>query len=258
MAGVVVCNPPGSKVGNSTMSWLFAYAHSLRVGAEFQCGPWVGEKVFNLPAYSRPDGKPRPHRSSMDLGANETDVEIRCYAQNQAAMIYTRKQAREWLKPIHNEADLLKYFHLGPHQLVAAHVRRGDYVGYGYPLISLSSYERAIKDHKLNAHLTGLFGYDFEKYMIVSDLCPQLANGWIAGIGDIQFIVDFTILRTSAVLLRANSSFSWVAALLNTHRVFSPVVKGLEGGREHDVEFVEGNHSALSDLACGSDMHLPE
>src|ERR1700685_2449015 len=251
---IVFCNPPGSKLGNATMSFLWSYAHAKRTGAEFLCNEWVGEKVFSLPPYGRYKGPQLPQRSEMDFRPDEVNVELRGYGQNEAATrLYTKEEAREWLKPKHDESDLLKYFRLGPHQRVAAHVRRVDYVGYNYQLISLSSYERAIKEHNLNGHLKGVHGYDFEKFLLVSDLCPQIANGWIKDIGDIPFIVDFTILRTADVLLRANSSFSWVAGLLNTHRVFSPIITpDMEGGKEHDCQFVEGNWPRLSNLAgCG-------
>ena len=260
MNGVVWCRPAGSKFGNATMSWLHAYAHAQRVGAEFVCDPWIGEKVFNLPAYGRPTKacEAFPERSELNLRDDETNVRITAYAQSElATRLYTKEQAQEWLKPKHDASDLLKYFHLGPHQRVAAHIRRGDYIGYGYPMVSLSSYDHAITKHRLNSHLKGHTGYDFEKFLLVSDLCPQIANGWINDIGDIQFIVDFTILRTSSVLLRANSSFSWVAGLLGTGRVFSPVITpDMVGGREHDCEFVEGNWPRLSCLAGCGDMRL--
>ena len=70
------------------------------------------------------------------------------------------------------------------------------------------------------------------------------------------FLPDFYRMLYATVLFRGNSSFSWLAALLSTGAIFSPVVKGLKGGMEHDVAYVPGNWPALSDLACGSDMHV--
>lgn len=256
MNGVVFCNPPGSKLGNATMSWLFAYAHAQRVGAEFQCGPWVGEKVFNLPPYTRPHeflSGPKiqyPQRSEMDLKPEETNVEIRGYGQNEKAMIYTKAQAMEWLKPKREESEILKYFRFTPHQRVAAHLRRVDYIGYGYPLVSLASYDRAIKEHKLNAHLKE----NFEQFLLISELNPQIEIGIPP---DISFLTDFTILKTSSVLLRANSSFSWLAGLLSKGRVFSPVITpDMKGGVDHDCDFVEGNHCRLSNLDGCGDLHV--
>lgn len=249
MSGIVACNPPGSKFGNATMSWLHAYAHAQRVGAEFQCAPWIGEKVFNLPAYQRPQGDALPVRSERDLRPDETNVEIHGYAQNAEAMIYTKAQAQAWLKPKYEDMEVLKYFHASPWQRVAAHLRRGDYIGYGYPMVSLSSYDRAIYQHKLNDHLKE----DFERFCLVSELSPQLARGYVPGP---DFLVDFTILRTSAVLLRANSSFSWVAGLLSKGRVFSPIIDGLPGGKEHDCDFVEGNWPRLSNLDGCGELHV--
>jgi hypothetical protein len=250
MNGVIICNPPGSKFGNATMSFLHAYAHAQRVGAEFLCPEWIGEKVFSLPAYRRPaPGLKLPQRSEMDLGDDETNVEIRGYAQHQRAMIYTKTQAQEWLKPKYPDGEVLKYFHQSPWQKVSAHLRRGDFIGYNYPLISLSSYDRAISVHNLNAHLKE----DFERFCLVSELSPQLGAGWVPGP---SFLVDFTILRTSAIMLRANSSFSWVAGLLSKGRVFSPIIDQLEGGKEHNCDFVEGNWPRLSNLDGCTDLHV--
>lgn len=249
MGGVVHCNPPGNKLGNATMSWLHAYAHSLRVGAEFQCPPWIGEEVFNLPSYQRPQGDAFPVRSELDLKPDETNVCIRGYAQNQAAMIYTKKQAQEWLKPKRTAEEVFSHPWLADYVCnveIAAHLRRGDYQGYGYPLVSEASY---IKCATSIIPVAGSHNFKF-----VSEEKPLLNPDLPIGL---SFLPDFYLLVDAPILLRANSSFSWVAGLLSRHRVFSPVVKGLEGGREHDVEFVEGNHPALSDLAEGSDMHLP-
>lgn len=261
MSSVVWCHPAGSKLGNATMAWLHAYAHAKRIGAEFVCSPWIGEKVFALPEYGRPTKAMDlfPVRSEIDLREYETNIRLTAYAQSdKATRLYSKADACEWLKPKHGESELLKYFHLGPHQKVAAHLRRGDYVGYsGYPLVSLSSYDRAIKVHGLNSHLKGRSAYDFEKYLLVSELCPQIANGWLTDIGDIPFIVDFTILRTAAILLRANSSFSWVAALLNPNRVFSPIItQDMRGAVDNECEFLEGNWPRLTWLEGCGDLRL--
>jgi hypothetical protein len=125
-----------------------------------------------------------------------------------------------------------------------AHRRVGDYVGYGYPIVSQASIERAI--HR--------FGYNPNDFYTCTEENPTPAG---PAVGANTFLPDFYRMFKARALFRGNSSFSWVAGLLSEGLVFSPVVKGLEGGREHDVDFVVGNHSALSDLAAGTDMHPP-
>lgn len=248
MSGVIVCNPPGHKLGNAAMSWLHAYAHAQRVGAEFQCPPWIGEKVFDLPKYDRPAkvGNARgpailPQRSEETLGDDETDVEIRGYAQNERAMIYTKRQAQEWLRPSHYWSVRFDDTLNAQKHHVVAHLRRGDYIGYGYPMVSLGSYDRCISTWRLNAHVKE----NFEVFRLVSELCPVLAD-----IPDeISFFIDFMFMVRAKVLLRANSSFSWLAGLLCNGRVFAPLIDGKPGGIEHDCDFVEGNWPRLSELA---------
>ena len=236
------------------MSFLFAYAHAQRVGAEFQCPPWIGEEVFNLPKYGRPDGRELPVRSELDLKPDETDVCIRGYSQNHQACIYTKRQAQEWLHLKH----LIKYTIDADYwnDRIVAHYRRGDFQGYSYPLLSAKSYHDACISHGL-AKWTE-YGTLEPKFIFVSEENPTPFPDGIVYEGMPSFIPDFHRMVCAPVLLRANSSFSWVAGLLNNGRVFSPLVKGLKGGEEHHITFVEGNHCALSDLACGSDMHLPE
>jgi hypothetical protein len=60
------------------------------------------------------------------------------------------------------------------------------------------------------------------------------------------------------VVLRANSTFSWWAALLGRGRVFSPLVEDRIG--DQTVEFVEGNWPRMCDTKNGSarltDLHI--
>jgi hypothetical protein len=245
MPGVVICNPPGYKLGNASMSFLHAYAHALRVGAEFLCPPWIGEKVFNLPQYGRPTGKEYPVRSEVDLKPEETDVQIRGYAQNQAAMIYTKKFAQSILDLKRHPLDVFTAETIRWYltDSLIAHRRVGDYVGYGYPIVSEKSIRSLWEKIQPPWQMTILT----EEKPTPGVLEPELS-----------MLPDFYRMVNAKILIRGNSSFSWLAALLSYGHVFAPVVKGLEGGREHDVEWAEGNWPALSDLACGSDMHLPE
>ena len=74
---------------------------------------------------------------------------------------------------------------------------------------------------------------------------------------DLSFLPDFYRLVNASVLLRANSTFSFLAGLLNTGIVLSPRIDGLVGGKEHDdVNFEVGNHCRLADLSFCSDLFV--
>jgi hypothetical protein len=234
------------------MSFLHAYAHAQRVGADFICPAWIGDQVFNLPEYGHKllEHINLPVRSELNLKPDETDIVIRGYAQNQAAMIYTKKQAQEWLVP---RLSLEDVFPADRADLVAvtrrrsfiAHRRSGDYLDLGYPVVSQTSIDDGIRIAGLNP----------DDFYTCTEEHPTPAG---EACGNNKFLPDFYRMLYAGCLFRGNSSFSWLAGLLSTGVVFSPVIKGLQGGKEHNlVNFVPGNWPALSDLACGTDMHLP-
>jgi hypothetical protein len=147
-----------------------------------------------------------------------------------------------------------------------AHLRRDDIsdVQYnrtnshsqGYSVISKDSYFRAFRK----------FGYPEESIEWVSDDYTgrwhvgrkvRFRGGWEYPTGSqyipgimFDWLGDFLKLYFARTIFRANSSFSWWAALLSpTAKVFSPVlgrrhVYGVDGMEEIAVDFVEGNHPA--------------
>ena len=143
-----------------------------------------------------------------------------------------------------------------------AHLRRDDISDaqynrthiQGYSVISRDSYRQAFKR----------FGYEEDAIEWVSD---DYTGKWHAGRGIrarggweyptgshyypglmFDWLTDFLKLYFARTIFRANSSFSWWAAMLSpTARVFSPVIDkahiyGVDGLEEISVDFVEGNH----------------
>ncbi len=212
------------RFGNQAMQYLAARAIAERDNLELRTPRWIGEKIFaGVPATAEPD-------YSGDY--------LHGYFQNQASAIYTLTQVREWFrfKPeIERELNPLRGMPC------VAHMRRGDMAGYGYPLVALQSYYNA-------CHKFDLFDPCFlteESPTIIALLPP-----------DICFVADFYVMSTALTLLRANSTFSFVASMLNPNRVLSPVIDGLEGGKEHLCEFVEGNWPKLCNLEGFTDLHI--
>ncbi len=75
---------------------------------------------------------------------------------------------------------------------------------------------------------------------------------------DLSFIVDFYRMVQAPTLLRANSSFSWCAALLGNGLVLSPVIDGLEGGKKHLCKFVAGNWPRFANFDFVTDLRVDE
>lgn len=143
-----------------------------------------------------------------------------------------------------------------------AHLRRDDVsdAAYnrthpqGYSVVSMESYRRAFAK----------FGYAEDEIHWVSDDYTgtwhvgrkmRYRGGWTYPAGSeylpavmFDWLEDFLKIYFARTVFRANSSFSWWAAMLSpTARVFSPVIDkthiyGVDGMEEICVEFVEGNH----------------
>ena len=143
-----------------------------------------------------------------------------------------------------------------------AHLRRDDIsdAAYnrthvqGYSVVSMDSYRNAFRR----------FGYAEDDITWVSDDFTgkwhvgrkmRFRGGWSYPEGSehlpavmFDWLDDFLKLYFARTIFRANSSFSWWAAMLSpTATVYSPVIDkhhiyGVDGLKEIDVEFVEGNH----------------
>ena len=160
------------------------------------------------------------------------EIKLRGYRQRQEDLIYTRRDCKRWFAWKPEVARRLRA--LGPTISVAAHLRRGDYAPLGYVVVSQRSYERACLDWGLSAPFF---------------IAEEYGHPWLE---------DFYRLQQAGALLRANSTFSWWAATLSEGQVYSPIIAGLEGGKEQDCQFVSGNWPRLANLELTTDLHLPE
>jgi len=220
MSGILNLQMLG-RFGNCAMQWLAARAISERDNLELRTPRWIGEKIFQIEPTAEPD-------YSGDY--------MRGYSQNQERAIYTLTQVREWFR-------FQEWVHLALNSLctnrpIVAHLRRGDFSGYSYPICSLQSYYNAC--HK--------FSLDPTKMCFVSEESPTI-GGMEVGF---SWLPDFYMMANCRRLLRANSSFSFVAGMLGP-QVFSPRIDGLTGG-EQLVDFEAGNHCKLCDLEGFSDL----
>lgn len=254
---VLVCSLQG-RTGNQVMQYLFARAFAQIARAELQVNPWIGERIFQI-EHPRPAPciRDRFCETERDLGRalrtfserDDAEMEFRGYAQCQNAMIYTKRQAQSWLKlrpEIETACAHAVLASPASSGAIVCHRRVGDYVGYGYPVVSHQSYERACEE----------YGLDLEEAVFLSEEHPISHVGHLPD--DLSFMPDFYRMMIARTLLRANSSFSWLAALLGDGLVLSPIVEGLEGGKEHFCPFVAGNHPRFAPhLDFVTDLHVP-
>lgn len=218
-----IYTPLVGRLGNA----LFQYAHCRALaeqrGVALHTPPWIGEVMFDIPLAPRED-------DGCDLSPG--------YHQDQASIIYTREQARKWFawKP-----SVLENLKTVPTHKYVAHYRSGDFLGYGFVVVSPNSFVDAFNEKFPNAGA-----------LVFVEDCGKSHYGDLP-----DYIVDFYVLTQAEVLFRANSSYSWWAAVLGNGRVFAPIIDGVEGGKIQHCQFVEGNWPKLSNLENITDLHLP-
>lgn len=231
------------RFGNQLFGYAFARGYCERHGLELHTDPWIGEQIFEI-SHPRCDEE-LPRIEETMVGDAFGDVSYRSYSQSQqCADFYTVEQCRRWFKFLPDIRSALSKVHIPDDDYLVAHVRHGDFKGYGYALCAEASYRKAADE----------FGYAEHEVRFVREESP-LIDRWFGT--DLEFLPDFFRLMRAPILFRANSSFSFWPALLGEHeRVFSPVIDGLAGGQEHDVRFVEGNHPRLSHHAFVTELHV--
>lgn len=232
--------------GNQLFQYAFARAYCERHGLELRTNPWAGQRLFDINDPPIKERFTRIYENALTDGRELESQNFECesYFQNQKSLIYSRHEVKEWFRiPLFRERWLKDEFEEQPNVI---HLRRGNYMHEGYPSISQDSYIAAAKEQGINS---------MELFVVAQE--NPIKNKMFTG--ELSFVPDFYQMTQARVLFRANSSFSWWAATLGKANVFSPVIDGLEGGKEHGgVKFVPGNHPRLADLDFVTDLHLKE
>jgi hypothetical protein len=249
---------------NRMAQYAFVRGYAERYGCTLQTNPWMGQKVFMID--DPPIASMNMHERSEDTiedWAGETDIRISGGGLHQHSLYYTRAQARKWFT---FRPEILEMLKAVPHFEVAAHLRWADFVGLDdFVTISSKSYFKACEK----------FGIDATKLRFISEEDPIVLPGFpVKGNehsrgGDpaldkgLGFLPDFYALMNADILLRANSTFSLMAALIgNNKRVFCPNIVGIpsRGDRPlyQDVPFVEGNHMPITNYWGHSELHWKE
>lgn len=244
---VVACRF-NDRFGNRLQKYAFARAYAERIGAELQTDAWHGQRIFGLT--EKPIEREFDKVADLDFEQwdGKGDVEITGWCLHQKNLIYSRADAKRWLRLAPEIEEAVKDIR---QEEVAIHLRWGDYKHTdNYICISILAYEKAIRDN-LGGDVT---------YQTVCEWKPTQNRAFDKM--ELEYVADFVTLMRAKNLFRGNSTFSyWAAVLGDNERVFSPRLKGIapKQGDFQMVPFTEGNHNAISALHYNhTDLNLRE
>lgn len=238
----------GGGFGNQLHQYAAARKYAEIVGARLEVPPdstWI-PLIFGLedPRWSRdlPEVNDGASGNGPTVEWGQVDVRLSGYFQTQEWVgKLSRRELRRWFTP---RQDLVARAKLPlSAAYVAAHLRRGDYVGHPlYCNVSECSYARAAER----------LGLRIDEWATPDQPRP--------GPRGFEFLTDWLLLTRASTLFRANSTFSWWAAALGHGDVHAPIVEDRVG--EHDVEFTRGNWPRCADATRVGvrvdDLHLPD
>ena len=234
--------------GNAIGKYCYARGYAEKHGCQLQTSPWIGQKIFQIDESPLNWGLPPRYDMDLEQWEGDTDIELTGWGLHQKTLLYSRADAKRWLKFRPEVQARLDGHKTYP---ICAHLRHGDFVIMdGYVAVSSESLKEAFNK----------FGFNPDGVEIVSEQIPHLFPG-LEDIGGL-WLLDFYILSKANVLFRSNSTFSyWAAVLGNAERVFAPKLDGIKpiAGVIQDAPFVEGNWPAISCVHPNcSDLHLRE
>lgn len=216
------------RLGNLLFQYAHARAYCERKGFDLCLPPNVIEQIFDVPAAVRPrKGTPADHVMPHDS-----------MFQTQDALIYTKEQVQQWLR-IRPEHLAVMAPLLQNRKPVTLDWRRGtDFLGAGLVSLGEAAYLYAASRH----------GYDLTDCEWEIDTEPTRMphfTGDVNAAGEGCTMVSlpaFYRLMTAKVHFRANSSFSYFAAVLGSAKVYAPIIRNVRGGVPNAMaNFVEGN-----------------
>jgi hypothetical protein len=239
------------RFANQLFQYAFLRIYAQQHGLKYQMAPWVGEELFGLspspvtvalPPYHeiRPDGNDMPYPPPIGRAACGRD--FRGYAQHHTSFYAPhRKNICEWYRPTRHAMK-----RLGPAQerlwrqgrtRIGIHLRRGDYGQHAFYITPVEWYLRWLDHHWWTFDRPVLFVATEDKSLVdeFAEYAPQTTESLGLDLSSepltaypylaldlekrepwqMDFYPDFYLLSRCEVILMPNSTFSFVAAMLN-------------------------------------------
>ncbi len=234
------------RFGNQLFQYAVARKYAELHGARLETPAWVGQRLFDI--NDPPISRPLPRMPLNDLPWGRVNIDLFGFFQYQEAVKHlSTRELRQWFT---FRPEWTSLFERPRPYYIAANLRRGDYLELQdvFAIVTKQSYIAACER----------FGLDLGALIWVCEEMRQ-PNPLLDDRG-LGFLSDFFSVMHADVVLRANSTFSWWAALLGHGRVFSPLVEDRTGYQT--VEFAEGNWPRICDPrntpTLVTDLHVPD
>lgn len=194
------------RFGNWMLHYLAGRILAEQAGAVVQTPPWIGEELFQLK--DERITHPVPRMRPQEVGLAWEGV---------AALPPFFDIPHRILDPMITRANVQRIFRWQErftrngdcHPLVAVHVRRGDYLTDGFPIVC---------EDDLLAEVVR-FGFNPAAVWWVSEDRPRRGGEP----GNPEFLVDFFVLMNARnVFVYPRSTFSQLAALLGNGNIYMP------------------------------------
>lgn len=220
------------RFGNQLFQYMFLRCYAAESGFAFQNSPWAGDQLFAI----QPGREALPVMSRQANDRETTDAQRRFIATSPLANVdvdgffqfhtsfyrpyrkIIRDEMAPWNGPTKSASQVREWFASIPGRKIGIHLRRGDY-GYSYFFIAPTSWYRAwLRDTIRGDEPITLFIASDDLDLVLPDFTdwPVLSSRDFPGTPDGPgYWLDFVALACCDQIAISNSSFSFVAAMLN-------------------------------------------
>jgi hypothetical protein len=217
------------RFGNQVLQYLVLRVLAERYSANVETAEWIGRDLFKIqdPFVSDPS-RNRVEESHFDLHNAIAGTDSRCFSDldlkgwfcgptgifsQYRSLVYRIFQYRPALE---SQLQCWRSQLVGNgEKLVAIHLRRGDFIEAGHFVAPTFWYQACLKRLDLNGSVLYIASDDQDAYKDFIEYDPVQARDVTDWPSDLDFIFDFYMLSKADIVLISNSTFSFMATMLN-------------------------------------------